>query len=56
VWVEQDAQAGRAKALIDEYLTTRTTGAPVKCPECAEENPPSFDLCWKCGHDLTAAR
>ena len=56
VWVEQDDEAARARALIDEYLTTHTAGAPASCPACGEENPASFDLCWKCGRDLTASR
>jgi len=56
VWVDDDAEAARAKEIIDTFLRTRATGAPVKCPECGEENPASFDLCWKCGRDLTASR
>ena len=56
VWVDDDAEAARAKEIIDTFLRTRATGAPVKCPECGEENPASFDLCWKCGRALTASR
>jgi hypothetical protein len=56
VWVDDDAQAERARAIIEEYLTQRTTGTPVKCKACGEENPASFDLCWNCGRDISAAR
>jgi uncharacterized OB-fold protein len=56
IWVDDAADADRAKAIIDEFVRSRATGPAVKCPECGEENPPSFDLCWKCGRDLTAAR
>ena len=56
VWVDHAADAARAKEIIDTFLSTRATGPAVKCPECGEENPPAFDLCWKCGHDLTACR
>jgi len=24
---------------------------PWQCPQCSEENPPAFDLCWQCGAD-----
>jgi len=56
VWVDEDAQADRARALIEEYLTCGTPGSPVVCGACGEENPASFDLCWNCGRDVTARR
>ena len=52
VWVDQDAQAPRARELIDAYLRSSTSGPPRKCPACGEENPSSFDLCWACGQGL----
>jgi hypothetical protein len=56
IWVEDDAQAGRARQLIGEFLRPAPGRPPVKCPKCGEENPGSFDLCWHCGSDLTAAK
>ena len=56
IWVDDPADAARAKDIIDTFARARPTGAPVKCPECGEENPASFDLCWNCGHDVTASR
>ena len=52
VWVDNPADASRARDLIDEYLRSSPDGAPVTCPKCGEENPPSFDLCWSCGAGL----
>jgi len=52
VWVDDDANAPRARGLIDEYLRQSTTGPAVTCPKCGEENPPAFDLCWSCGTGL----
>jgi hypothetical protein len=54
VWVEKPADAQRARALIDEFLRTPVAGEPRKCPQCSEENPTSFDLCWSCGTGLEA--
>jgi hypothetical protein len=52
VWVENPADADRARALIDEFLRSSSNGPAVKCPKCGEENPPAFDLCWSCGTGL----
>ena len=52
VWVENPADATRARGLIEEYLTSSVTGPPITCPKCGEENPLSFDLCWSCGVGL----
>jgi hypothetical protein len=57
VWVDDAADAPRARELIAEYQSSSAApGPPVKCPECGEENPSSFDLCWNCGRDLTASK
>lgn len=29
--------------------------AAAVCPACGEENPPEFEVCWKCGGDLPVA-
>jgi hypothetical protein len=54
VWVEKPADAERARLLIDEFLRAPDAGKPRKCPQCSEENPGSFDLCWSCGAGLEA--
>ena len=51
LWVERPEDAGRALALIDEFLR-KPAGPPRRCPRCGEENPGSFDLCWSCGAGL----
>jgi len=51
VWVDDAADAERAREVIEEFV--RTPAGPVKkCPTCGEENPSSFDLCWSCGAGL----
>jgi hypothetical protein len=51
VWVDDAADAERARAVINEF--SRTPPGPMrKCPACGEENPGSFDLCWACGAGL----
>lgn len=53
VWVEKDDDAGRARGVIDDFMRApAATGPARRCPGCAEDNPPSFDLCWSCGTGL----
>ena len=52
LWVENDADAPRARETIDAYLRASSAGPPRTCPACGEENPPAFDLCWRCGAGL----
>lgn len=51
VWVDDAADAERARAVIEEYVRA-PVGPARKCPACGEENPGSFDLCWSCGSGL----
>ena len=55
VQVEIQVQPGYrelARQLIHEYESRGTQAAKRMagwlCPECSEENPSSFDICWKC--------
>jgi len=52
LWVEREDDAPRARELIDTYFRATPTGPPVTCPNCGEENPASFELCWSCGKGL----
>jgi hypothetical protein len=52
LWVENDAHVTRARELIDEYLRASPSGPPIRCAQCGEENPPSFEVCWSCGGGL----
>ena len=52
VWVDDPADASRAREVIHEYTRHPVSTAVVKCGKCGEENPASFDLCWNCGAGL----
>jgi hypothetical protein len=52
VWVVDPADAERAREVIDAYQREAPPQGTVKCPNCGEENPASFDLCWNCGVGL----
>ncbi len=57
IWVVDDADAEQAGALIREYEHSASQGGgePRCCPACGEENPPTFEICWRCGTSLTVA-
>lgn len=51
LWIERDEDESRARAVIEEFLG-RAAGEPRRCPACGEENPPAFEVCWRCGAGL----
>jgi len=56
VWVEDPADAQRARSFINEFLGASSSAGGVRiCPNCGEENPGTFDLCWNCGAGLESA-
>lgn len=56
VWVDDPADAGRAREIIEVFSRGTPATGYVKCPACLEDNPASFDICWACGAGLEASR
>lgn len=53
VWVKREQDLPRAQAIIAVYEAEKnTTQIDTQCPQCGENNPASFDLCWACNADL----
>ncbi len=52
IWIENDADAARAHAIVAEFERPMDGGGTVICRSCGEENPHNFDLCWHCGAAL----
>lgn len=52
LWVDDPADAARAREVIEEFTRCTASTATLKCPACGEESPASFDLCWSCGAGL----
>lgn len=53
VWIADDADALRARALLQEMERDARQTTPRWCRACGESSPGSFDLCWNCGTALT---
>lgn len=51
IWLLTSADCPRAQAILEEFNRAAQTlsSAPRNCRTCAEENPASFEICWRCG-------
>ena len=51
VWVTHDHEYEDARRIVVDALSTidmESDATPWVCPNCREENPQSFDMCWNC--------
>jgi hypothetical protein len=51
VWLHDRADRARAQALLRIHEADRQRGGSRWC-RCGEENPETFELCWRCGATL----
>lgn len=52
VWLLEDADAPRAQRALDAWRKAPRS-APRRCVGCGEDNPDTFETCWRCGTPLT---
>jgi hypothetical protein len=52
VWLDDDADRARADVVLRTYRDERNREGSISCANCHEENPATFELCWKCGWSL----
>ncbi len=50
VWITDDDWWVQANRSV-ESLFAESTGEHWCCSQCHEENAPSFEICWQCGHE-----
>lgn len=53
VWVEDPRDAPQARALVREYEAIEAQPHDVRCAQCGEDNPHTFELCWRCAAPLS---
>ena len=51
VWVDDEDYA-RAKDVLVAFDAERARAGSLRCAHCGEDNPATFDFCWKCGRSL----
>jgi len=49
VWLADDADEPRARALLRTMGQEARPRAPLFCGKCGEQSPGNFELCWNCG-------
>ena len=52
VWLDDDADHARAVAVLRDHTAAGTRAGVLFCRSCREENPATFEICWKCGTAL----
>lgn len=52
VWIEDDADFERARAVVRDYEARAPEERTVRCAGCGEASPADFDVCWNCGAKL----
>ena len=48
VWVEEARDLPRARQIVDAYEQTPASPGLIGCPDCGEDSPRGFAICWKC--------
>ena len=51
LWLVDERDSERAREVVDGYERRVVTGTRA-CPGCGEDNPDTFELCWRCGAPL----
>ncbi|MEP7208512.1 MAG: DUF2007 domain-containing protein [Casimicrobiaceae bacterium] len=52
LWLDDEGDLARAEAVLKAHEASAVREGANACPECHEDNPPSFEVCWKCGRYL----
>ncbi|HHX82249.1 MAG TPA: DUF2007 domain-containing protein [Pseudomonadaceae bacterium] len=50
LWLVDDGQYDKARAIIAEQVDATTTLSAWTCSRCGEDNGGNFQLCWNCQH------
>lgn len=53
IWIVDEADLEQAMSVVSSFEQPDTrAGEVVKCDKCGEDNPGSFEICWRCGKSL----
>jgi hypothetical protein len=48
IWLEHESDRARAEQVLAEFEHADRRAART-CAACGEQNPGTFDICWRCG-------
>ena len=52
VWVANERDHERARQILDAFEHMPAVASTLRCSECAEDSPTTFQVCWNCGSTL----
>lgn len=52
LWLINIADKKQAQHIIEKFEQGDHPVGSVQCPNCGENNPDSFEICWRCQTDL----
>ena len=52
VWIANERDLDVARKLVDSFEHMPDVAGTLRCPQCAEESPSTFQLCWNCGSGI----
>lgn len=52
VWLDDDADEPKARALVAAMQAATGSDAVRRCSACGEDNPVGFEVCWSCAGAL----
>ena len=52
LWLINADDAARARDIIEKFEHRGESIGSSLCPNCGENNPDSFEICWRCQSDL----
>jgi hypothetical protein len=52
IWIVNERDLQRARQLLEAFEHMPAIRSNLRCEQCAEDNPTTFQLCWNCGSSL----
>ena len=52
IWIADERDVERARRIVEAFEHMPAISSSLRCQECSEDNPSTFQLCWNCGSAL----
>lgn len=52
VWIVDERDLSRARGIVEAFEHMPSIRSNLRCRQCSEDNPSTFQLCWNCGASL----
>lgn len=52
IWIVNERDLQRARQLLEAFEHMPAIRSNLRCQQCSEDNPTTFQLCWNCGSSL----